>query len=230
MKESNNKPYIVCHMMQSIDGRVACDMVDKISGDEYYEALDTLNCASHIEGKHSYQIHYCGFEEFAAKHKESVNEEKWYMANKANGYSISADTRGTLLWEGTDNTNRLCIVSEKVSPEYLGYLESKGISYIATGKNGIDFPRAMEILCREFGVERLAVVGGGKINGTFLNAGLIDELSTMLAPGIDGRSGQPALFDGIEDKEDFLPFNLKFKSVVTFPNGVVWIKYDVVKK
>lgn len=28
------KPYIVCHMMQSIDGRVACDMVDKISGED----------------------------------------------------------------------------------------------------------------------------------------------------------------------------------------------------
>ena len=27
------KPYIVCHMMQTIDGRVACDMVDKISDD-----------------------------------------------------------------------------------------------------------------------------------------------------------------------------------------------------
>ena len=32
------KPYIVCHMIQSIDGRIACDMVDKIIGDEYYTA------------------------------------------------------------------------------------------------------------------------------------------------------------------------------------------------
>lgn len=27
------KPYIVCHMVQSIDGRIDCAMVDKISGD-----------------------------------------------------------------------------------------------------------------------------------------------------------------------------------------------------
>ena len=33
------KPYIVCHMMQSIDGRVACDMVDKISGDGFVMCL-----------------------------------------------------------------------------------------------------------------------------------------------------------------------------------------------
>ena len=59
-----NRPYIICHMMQSLDGRVACDMVDKISGDEYYTALEILGCPSHLEGKRSYQIHYCGFEEF----------------------------------------------------------------------------------------------------------------------------------------------------------------------
>ena len=28
-------PYVICHMMQSVDGRIDCDMVDKISGDEY---------------------------------------------------------------------------------------------------------------------------------------------------------------------------------------------------
>jgi hypothetical protein len=51
-------------MMQSIDGKIACDMVDKISGDEYYTALDSLKCTAFIEGKHSYQIHYCGFDAF----------------------------------------------------------------------------------------------------------------------------------------------------------------------
>ncbi len=48
------KPYIICHMMQSVDGRIACDMVDKISGDEYYTVLDALECNAFIEGKHSF--------------------------------------------------------------------------------------------------------------------------------------------------------------------------------
>ncbi|MDE5880221.1 MAG: 5-amino-6-(5-phosphoribosylamino)uracil reductase, partial [Muribaculaceae bacterium] len=154
------RPYIVCHMMQSVDGRVACDMVDKISGDEYYDALESLDCPSQVEGKHSYQIHYCGFEEFKPQHPGGIDEERWYKASQTNAYSISVDTNGVLLWDKTDNVDRLCIVSEKASPEYLAYLEQKGISYIATGKNGIDLQRAMEILREEFGVERLAVVGG----------------------------------------------------------------------
>ena len=49
MKEFMKRPYIVCHMMQSVDGRVDCDMVDKISGDEYYDALESLDCPSYVE-------------------------------------------------------------------------------------------------------------------------------------------------------------------------------------
>lgn len=214
-------------MMQSVDGRVACDMVDKISGDEYYTALEALNCPSHVEGKLSYQIHYCGFEEFKPTTDRAVGRECFHIARKAKGYDISVDTRGTLLWEGTQNDNRLCIVSEKATEDYLAYLRDKGISYIAAGAAQIDLHRAMAILHDEFGVERLAVVGGGKINGGFLNAGLIDEVSVMIAPGIDGRIGQPALFDGIPDGEGFAPVSLKFKELSTFPNGVIQVRYTL---
>ena len=38
------KPYIVCHMMASIDGRIDCKMTSKIQGvEQYYETLEALN-------------------------------------------------------------------------------------------------------------------------------------------------------------------------------------------
>ena len=107
-------------------------------------------------------------------------------------------------------------------------MKALGISYIVTGKEIIDLRRTVEILKDVFDVERLAVVGGGKINGGFLQSGLIDELSLMIGSGIDGRNNQPTLFDGILDKKDFLPVQLDFKKVSTFPNGVVWIRYKVI--
>lgn len=213
--------------MQSLDGRVDCDMVDKISGDEYYTALDALQCPSHVEGKHSYQIHYCGFEEFKPVNNTPIGKETYHVAAKVPGYNISVDTRGTLLWNESDNSERLCIVSQQASEDYLAYLRQKGISYIAAGRERIDLPRAMEILRENFGVERLAVVGGGKINGAFLAAGLIDEISAMIAPGVDGRIGQPALFDGIPAHDPYTPFTLRFKEVSTFPNGVIWARYTL---
>ena len=39
------------------------------------------------------------------------------------------------------------------------------------------------------GDERLAVVGGGHINGSMLDLGLIDEVSVMYGYGIDGPCG-----------------------------------------
>jgi hypothetical protein len=45
---------------------------------------------------------------------------------------------------------------------------------------------------------------------------------------IDGRTEQPALFDGIHNKGGFLPTALAFNEVTTFPNGVIWARYKVV--
>ena len=219
------RPYIICHMVESVDGRIDCDMVDKISGDEYYTALNSLECNSQVEGKYSYQLHHCGFEEFKPKNYVPIGKEVFFKAAEAKGYEISVDTKGILLWDKTENKDRLCIVSEDASTEYLEYLQGLDISYIAVGKGTIDLKRAVEILYNEFGVKRLGVLGGGKINGGFLSTGIVDELSVLVAPGIDGRCGQPALFDGIENKDGYLPLKLRFKEVSTFPNGVVWLRY-----
>ena len=70
------------------------------------------------------------------------------------------------------------------------------------------------------------MLGGGLINGGFLEAGLIDEVSLLLAPGIDGREGWRAMFDGISDQSR-LPTRLSLQSVERMDNDVLWIKYMV---
>ncbi|MDE6787255.1 MAG: dihydrofolate reductase family protein, partial [Muribaculaceae bacterium] len=80
----------------------------------------------------------------------------------------------------------------------------------------------------DFGVRRLAVLGGGLINGGFLAAGLIDEVSLLLAPGIDGRQGWRAMFDGIANQSK-LPTKLNLQSVERLDNDVIWIKYTIAK-
>lgn len=111
-----------------------------------------------------------------------------------------------------------------MSQEYLDTLKEEGISYICVGKDAIDLPEAMKILRQEFGVERMAILGGGHINGGFLADGLIDEVSLLLAPGIDGRKGQTALFDGIADMNR-LPVKLSLDSIERLDNDVLWIRY-----
>lgn len=220
------RPYIVCHMVASIDGRIDCSMVDKISGDEYYETLDKLDCPTQLEGRVTMEHYNARKEPFIVTDPTPVGERSVYKAVDSDKYMVSVDTHGRLRWPAAeiDGVPLVCIVSEHASQEYLEMLRNEGISYICVGRESIDLSTAMEVLCSDFGVERLAVLGGGHINGGFLASGLIDEISLLLAPGIDGRKGQTALFDGIPDM-DRMPVKLLLESVEPVGNGTLWIRY-----
>ena len=45
------KPYIIIHMMTSIDGRIDCSMLEHLSSDEYYVALEQLGPCSQLSGR-----------------------------------------------------------------------------------------------------------------------------------------------------------------------------------
>ena len=85
----------------------------------------------------------------------------------------------------------------------------------------------MEILYKEFKVERLAVVGGPIINSSFLNCGLLDEVSLLIGPGIDGRKGMPAVFDRFDMEHPVT--KLKLEECKSFNSGAVWLRYSLIK-
>ena len=221
------KPYIICHMMSSVDGRIDCAMTAEIDNtDVYYQALDRLDFDGVLEGRVSRQMHYALPEPFVAVDKTPVGEEKFHIAHHADHYDIAIDTHGSLRWpEGASGENLLVITDTQCPKEYHDYLTENGISWIACGAKGIDLNRAMDILGEKFSVKRLGVVGGGHINGAFLQAGLLDEVSLMVGAGIDGRAGMTAVFDGITQK-DYPPTLLMLIDVELMGN-VVWIRYSV---
>ena len=218
--------------MASLDGRIDCEMTEQIDDtNHYYEALAQLDCPSTLEGKTTLAMHYAQDGVFQPRQAHEDAGQQLYKAVESVGYAIGVDTLGTLLWD--DNTTELfgrpllMILSEQASQEYLDYLKGKHISYITTGRNGIDLAKAMETLRTVFGVERLAVVGGGHINGSMLDQGLFDEVSMMYGYGIDGREGMAAAFDG--RPMDRKPVRLAFKSVEQ-QDGIVWMRYQVNNK
>lgn len=220
------RPFIVCHMMSSVDGRIDCAMTEKLAGvEEYYSTLAELNAPATVSGRVTAQLEMASGGEFGGE-GEALGREAYAKNAESDEYEIVADTRGSLLWDDGE-TPRLILTSENVRKDYLEYLNGKHISWIACGKEGIDLARACEILYSEFGVERMAVVGGGRINAGFLKAGLLDEVSLLIGPGIDGRGGMTAVFDGLPENSDV--YALKLESVKTYASGAVWIRYSVKK-
>lgn len=213
-------------MVSSIDGRIDCDMVDKISGDEYYTALAQLDCPSQLTGRTTAAMHYALPKRYKGE-EYGIGKEASYRATACEGYFVVVDTKGSLLYDHNriDGLPLLVLTSEQAQPAYLAWLEQHAISYLCVGKEHVDLARAMQVLHKEFGVKRLAVCGGGNINGAFLSLGLLDEVSLLVAAGVDGRRGQVAVFDGISDGHS-CPTPLHLESVQRIDGtDTIWIRY-----
>jgi riboflavin biosynthesis pyrimidine reductase len=68
--------------------------------------------------------------------------------------------------------------------------------------------------------------GGGSANGALLRAGLIDELSLVICPVIDGGSGATSVFDS--GKTDLGPAPIERMALTqheVLDGGVVWLRY-----
>ncbi len=221
------KPYVICHMMTAVDGRIDCAMTEQLPGvQEYYSTLDSLAAPSRVSGRVTAQLEMARPGTFEPQ-GAALGHESFSRNADADGYEIVIDTRGTLLWDEPDASERplLIVTSERVSRDYLAYLDGRHISWIACGKERVDLARACEILASAFGVERMTVVGGGHINAAFLAAGLLDEVSVLVGAGIDGRGGMAAVFDGLPMNQPLTQLHLE--SVQPFGSGAVWLRYTV---
>ncbi len=223
------KPYIISHMMMSVDGRIDCPMVAQISGEEYYTALDSFGKSSKLSGRVTAALECTAVrEETRGNIVASLERESVHQAVDSEEYTIVVDTHGRLQMSSgeADGHPLLVIMSEDVSEAHLEALRKNHVSWISTGKERIDLRRAVDILGEQLGVEKLVIVGGGHINGGFLEAGLIDEVSVMVAPGIDGRKGEIAVFDGCTWRDGEAPYRLKLQSVKQVPRTeVIWLRY-----
>jgi riboflavin biosynthesis pyrimidine reductase len=83
----------------------------------------------------------------------------------------------------------------------------------------------LQKLRKELGIKTLLLEGGGKINGSFLAADLIDELSVLLAPVADGGVGTPSLFDAKEGRGPAR--KLELLAVEKRKGDLVWLRYKV---
>jgi riboflavin biosynthesis pyrimidine reductase len=99
--------------------------------------------------------------------------------------------------------------------------------YFFAGKMELDLGVALEMLARELRVKRLLLEGAGGANGALLRAGLIDEISLILWPVVDGAKGAPSVFDSSEaEAEQRAPIQtMTLESSRVLDRGAVWLRY-----
>jgi len=225
------RPYVICHMLSSLDGRIDGAALEAVMVEGEYEATGArLDGDAWLCGRTTMQQHFAEPEPFVSSANRPAGPQPVYVARRADSYAISVDTLGKLRWSSgdLDGDHLICVVSEQVPEDYLAVLRDKGISYVVSGSLAVDRVQVTVLLGERFGIRRLLLEGGGHINGSFLEAGLVDEVSLLVVPGIDGRHDIPTVFDGMSPKRS-AAIRLKLKSVEQRKSDTIWLRYDVVR-
>jgi 2,5-diamino-6-(ribosylamino)-4(3H)-pyrimidinone 5'-phosphate reductase len=225
------RPHIICHMLSSVDGKIDGASLRAVSVPGDYEATGTeLDGDAWLCGRTTMQQHFAEDQPFVSASNQPAGPQPVHVARQAKSYAISVDTIGKLRWAGgdLDGDHLICVVSERVPEDYLSMLRDKGISYVVAGESTVDLVKAVNMLGEHFGIRRLLLEVGGHINGTFLQADLVDEVSILLVPGIDGRHEIPAVFDGVNPGSN-AAVPLKLKSVERREKDTLWLRYEVVR-
>jgi 2,5-diamino-6-(ribosylamino)-4(3H)-pyrimidinone 5'-phosphate reductase len=225
---NSERPYVICHMLPSIDGRIVIrDWKLDNATREYERTAVTFDADAWIIGRISMEPYAGKARVPARKNGERIPRKDFIAEHDASSYAIAIDPSGKLTWRASDidGEHVITILTESVSDDYLAFLQSKGVSYLFGGKSRIDLAKVLQKLRARFGIEKLLLEGGGKINGSFLAANLIDELSILVGPVADGSIGTPSLFD-VENRR--VPArNLKLLSIEKRPGDIVWLRYEV---
>ena len=226
-----NRPYIICHMVQSIDGKVTGDFLyspecEKAT-DIYYEINREYCHNGFICGRVTMEGSFTGGNRPDLNDFPCIeSDEDFTDVELSQFYAVSFDPMGKVGWSdafiddedpGYDMAQVIEVVSGKVDRRYLGYLRSVGIPYIFAGEEEIDVPLALSKL-RALGMDTLLLEGGSVINGYFQRADCIDELSLVVAPVVSQGDGKP-LFENA----DISGFNLK--EIKEYDDSVLWLNY-----
>ena len=232
------RPYIICHMVTSIDGRLhpsrftvpAAGIPAEVLRGHYEQVTGQFEAEGWIVGRKTMAEMAKGTERTIADVRQVAREP--HVANR-NGrdLAIAIDPSGRVHY-GKDNVggdHAVAVLSEQVSDAYLAELRKDGVSYIFAGPNGGDLGLAMEQLGAVFGVKKLLLEGGGGINGSFLKQRLIDEFSTLIQPAVDGLAGVQSIVDyhGDENEKPGAGQALRLIGCETLEGGMVWLRHKV---
>jgi 2,5-diamino-6-(ribosylamino)-4(3H)-pyrimidinone 5'-phosphate reductase len=223
-----SRPYVTCHMLPSIDGRIVTKNWNLgTATSEYERTAETFDADAWIIGRISMEP-YAGKSRVPSRRTRGpIPREDFIAPHDADSFAIAIDPSGKLKWNANeiDGEHVITLLTEEVSDTYLAFLQERGVSYLFGGRTRIDLARVLRKLRAHFGIRKLLLEGGGRINGTFLAANLIDEMSILVAPIADGSVGTPSLFDVAGRRVS--PRHLKLLSTEKRAGGIVWIRYKV---
>lgn len=236
-----DRPYVICHMFTSLDGKIdGAFFGAPESGPglkEYGKIREDYNCEASLYGTTTMAGSFSdGLAGKLPPADVRYPKEDYRADSDVHNYIVSIDPKGILGWDskylekkGRPRAHVIEVLTEEVSEEYLAYLRKSDISYIFAGKRQLDCGMLLRKLKEMFSIERLMIAGGGVVNWSFLQEGLIDELSIVMAPVADGSTTAVSIFEQSEFLPGREPVAFQLKEVKQIEGGSLWLRYETKK-
>lgn len=119
----------------------------------------------------------------------------------------------------------LVLASRSTPPDYLRYLERRGIEYLVAGNDRVDLAQALAELARSHQVTSVRTDGGGRLNGALLAAGLVDEIGMILNPSVSADPEGRRFFELPHALRSGVRLRLEEHEVLG--DGSLWLRYSL---
>ena len=237
-----DRPYIFCHMMTALDGKIMGSYMEtpqgSAAGDVFYDiAFGKKPFYRHqgwLSGRVTTDDNFTFYKKPTLDGNAPAVPEGDFIAQPDFGmFYVSVDPHGRLGWESStlhyvDTTAHVIeVLTEQTGNAYKAFLRKLGISYVIAGGTELDYGLALSKLKEKFHIETLMLGGGGVLNWSFLQAGMCDEISIVLAAAADGSSDTPPLFRAKEGLSGSRALGFSLKEARVMDGGSVWLRYTV---
>lgn len=235
------KPYVIIHTHTSLDGKInAIDLPGFRSASRQYQELalmpgkQVLDIDGYLNGRVTAEDNATFYRtpevnEDAA----SVPEGDFVAGHDASMYYVSIDPSGRLAWQqnrfdyGGVSSHIVEVLTGKASNAYKDFLRRLGISYLIAGEETLDMALVLHKLATVFGMQRVMIGGGGMLNWSFLQAGLVDEVNIIMAPIADGSPDAQTLFMARAPLSEVRPVSFTLIDAKPLEDSTVWLRYSV---
>lgn len=240
------KPFIFCHMETSLDGKI---MGKYLWLPEAVDVGDSFDILIHGPKAHyQYEAMLLGRttmdDNYTYYQKPDVHEDAAavpagdYLAPGASlgQYMLALDSHGRLAWQdntlddGDKKAHIVEVLTEAAPNAYKDFLRRQGISYLICGKDKVDLALLCDKIKNVLHVKTMMLGGGGVLNWSFIQAGLVDEISQVISPAADGSTSTQTLFMTKEGVTTDQPVKFKPLGVKIMDDGAVWIRWQVGEK
>lgn len=218
-------------MMASVDGRILVERWrPPVRDTSVYERVhDEIGGDAWLVGRVTGQEFAERDAPYPSRSDATIPRDNWFAQKDAEAWAVVVDAQGKIAWgmRDIDGDPIVVLLTTNVTDSHLAGLREDGVSYIFAGHDDVDFRVALETLNAELGIKRVLLEGGGGVNGSVLAAGLVDELSLLICPAVDGSRESPSVFD-VDGQADALPVTqMSLLSCQQMDDGFVWLRYRI---